>query len=422
MSEKRTGDDDGRPGPWTGRDLGRWKVGTLLGAGGMGEVYRAHDANLDQAVVLKVPHARYLADPRVGDEFRQRFAREVKSLTQARHPHVVTVLDYGEHEDIPYAVLEYLAGGSLRDRIDAAQGGKESPEEVLEWLDPAAKTLDYIHAQGVVHRDIKPGNVLFDHAGHVKLADFGIAKALRAMDTGITATDVTPGSPEFMAPEAGRTTDLKPAYDQYSLAAMVYNALTGHLPIDGDSRMVIMAKKMTEDPAPLREVAPHIPPAAAAAVMRALSRAPEQRFAGCQEFAHAFRAGLTQALTTAGLPADTTRRVRRPVPAGEGASPGAKRPRSKSGGRRRILRLPLFLVLAALGGAGWWFGLGPGRGSPTAPDVPPEGVGEAPPPKDAALPLCGSSCPSQSPQRTPLFRLVACPRWWTRWAHPRARA
>ena len=268
-------------GEWVGRLLdGRYRVEEVLGRGGMGAIYLASDERMDRKVVVKVPHAKFLEEA----GFRQRFEKEIRSLTRLEHPHVVKVLDAGDADGVPYAVLQHLAGGSLKERI-AAKGGTLSPDEVSEWLPAVAQALDFIHGEGVVHRDVKPGSILFDAKGNVFLADFGISKALGAVDTGLTRTGATPGSPDYMAPEVLTGTGLGAAYDQYALGVVVYQALAGRLPHVADTPLRLLHAKASEAPSPL---APNVPAPAASSVMRALSRDPTGRFSSCAAFATAF--------------------------------------------------------------------------------------------------------------------------------------
>src|SRR5437660_2380650 len=162
---------------WIGLTLahGRFQVAAKLGEGGMGYVFKARDLHLDCEVVIKVPRRAMLEDA----EFSGRFAREIRSLVRLVHPHIVKVLDVGEHESMPFAVMQFLSGGSLRER--QCPGGDDrpqpiSPAELTSWLPPIAAALDFIHAQGYIHRDVKPDNILFDAHGHVYLSDFGVAK------------------------------------------------------------------------------------------------------------------------------------------------------------------------------------------------------------------------------------------------------
>lgn len=279
---------------WVGRTLkGRYLVERVLGGGGMGTVYLARDRDMDREVVVKVPHSRFLDD----ELFRARFAKEVRSLTRLSQAHIVRVLDAGDEpeagraEPTPFAVLEYLDGGSLADRLG---DGTQPPSEVLTWLPDVAKALDFIHGQGVVHRDVKPGNILFDRADNAVLADFGIAKALGSLDTGLTRTGTTPGSPPYMGPEIGLGLPLGPAYDQYALAVLVYKALSGALPHDGTSGEVLIARKAFVEPTDLASTAPSVPAAVRDVVMRALARKPEERFPSCVEFSRAFGEALAR--------------------------------------------------------------------------------------------------------------------------------
>lgn len=283
---------------WSGRLLdGRYRVERVLGSGGMGTVYLAQDEKMQRPVVVKVPHPKMLAD----EGFRARFDREIRSLTRLSHRSVVKVLDAGSieapgaAEPVPYAVLEFLAGGSLTDRM-ASKGGQQSVEEVLSWLPSIAEALDFIHKQGVVHRDVKPSNVLFDQEGHVYLADFGIAKALGSPDTGLTQTGATPGSPNYMAPDVMLSkAPLGPAYDQYSLAVVVYEALAGVLPHVDESPLRLIHLKASVAPRSLHEVAPQVPAPVAAVVTLALSIDASARFATCSGFAYALRTGIAEA-------------------------------------------------------------------------------------------------------------------------------
>ena len=188
---------------------GRYRVARLLGSGGMGSVHLATDEKMDRRVVVKIPHALFLDEP----GFRERFVKEIRALTQLEHPHVVKALDAGTVDGVPFAILQFLGGGSLADRI-AGRGGRLTLAEVCKWLPAVAGALDFIHRQGIVHRDVKPGNVLFDREGHVFLADFGIAKALRGSETGLTQTGMMPGSPDYMAPEASSGPPLGAAYEK----------------------------------------------------------------------------------------------------------------------------------------------------------------------------------------------------------------
>jgi formylglycine-generating enzyme required for sulfatase activity len=266
---------------------GRYRVGGRLGAGGMATVYLADDERLPRKVVVKVPHPALLLQ----EGFRKRFEHEVSSLTTLEHPNVVKIHDTGEVDGMPYAVMQHLPGGSLVDRVRAA-GGRLRPGAVLDWLPATAGALDFIHRRGMIHRDVKPENILFDEEGHPFIADFGIAKAVTGLETKITRTGLIAGSPAYMAPEVARGKEAGPPFDQYALALVVYEALSGRLPHEGTTPLSVITKRAYEPPADLAAYVPDAPAGVVDAVMKALAREPEERFPSCAAFATAYATGL----------------------------------------------------------------------------------------------------------------------------------
>jgi predicted Zn finger-like uncharacterized protein len=304
------------PHTWVERRLagGRYAVTAKLGEGGMGCVFKAHDANLDCDVVVKVPRPSMLDDP----EFAGRFAREVRSLVRLVHPHIVRITDVGEEDGVPFAVMQYLPGGSLHDR----QRGPcdrlvpQQPATLADWLEPVAEALDYIHAQGYVHRDVKPANILFDAQGNAYVGDFGVAKAVAAGATErhsapLTETGMVLGTRPYMAPEMLLGEAYDGRIDQYALAVTVFEVLSGRMPFDGPTPAAILLKQTSEEAPPLHRLAPSVAREVSAAVAKALARDPRQRFPGCLEFARA----VLRPLPAAG-PHDG--------PAGRTARPGAQ--------------------------------------------------------------------------------------------------
>jgi serine/threonine protein kinase len=265
----------------------RYEVVRVLGSGGFGVAVLANDQRLRRQVVIKVLRG----DRIVNDEARRRFEREIDTLAQLQHAHIVKVLDGGVFQEAPYVVLEYLAGGSLQDRLQE-RGGRQRAEEVLGWLLDMAQALDFIHRKGRLHRDVKPENILFDAEGAAFLADFGIAKAEE--ETVLTREGTVPGTPPYMGPECLAPKKIDRAYDQYALGVVAYLALAGRLPYEYDREHVIahFYRKQKDPPQSLHDVAPEVPERAAAAVQRALSAEPDQRFASCVEFARALERGL----------------------------------------------------------------------------------------------------------------------------------
>lgn len=329
--------------------LDTYRVESKLAEGGMGSIYLARDTSLDQPVVVKVPHARFLAEP----GFRVRLAREITELVRLEHPHVVRILARGEVDDIPFFVLQFLGGGSLEDKLVASR--VQTPEDTLDWLPEMARTLDFVHKRGILHRDVKPGNILFDEEGHVFLSDFGVAKAVGAESDALTGTGVGIGSPKYMAPEQALGREVGPPTDQYGLASTLYEALAGDVPFHG-TPVEILVRKSREDAPSIRDHVADLPEAAAEALMRAMARDPAERFPSCEAFAQAFATGVRPA-------ADTTQAVQIPQPTPtETELPVAARRQ----GRRRLL---LNLLAIGLGIAALATLLSPGDDGP-APTPP----------------------------------------------------
>ncbi len=267
--------------------LGHYKVGAKLGRGGMGTVYLAVDTDLGKNVVIKVPHYRLLAEK----GFVARFEREVKQLLKLEHPSVVRVLARGEQQGIPFYVLQYMKEGSLRDRMKRAPDGKMGAEDILAWFESTARALDFLHSRHLIHRDVKPGNILFDEHEHAYLSDFGIAKVHDESDQHLTTTSTGVGSPRYMAPEqTGEKFDGNA--DQYALATTVFEALTGRVPFEDGTAMEIMLKKMQEQPPSVADLVDGVPEPAAVAISKALAPKSDDRFPTCRAFFLAFKRGL----------------------------------------------------------------------------------------------------------------------------------
>ncbi len=320
----------------------RYRVGAKLGQGGMAAVYLARDQRLDRPVVIKVPHATLLLDP----GFRRRFAGEIANLTRLEHPNILQIHDVGEHEGVPFAVIQYLKGGDLGDRTRNF-GGRLSPQQVLEWLPGIAETLDYVHSRGFLHRDVSPGNIIFDDQHNAFLSDFGIATALAVNDADQTQHEYSNltkpggfvGAASYAPPESIERR-LHAGYDQYSLGVVVYEALSGQLPFPRASSEAMLVAKNTQQPTPLSEHAANLPAGIVEAVMRAISKDPAARFASSSAFAQAF-AAAEKAQPTSGAKTEVVT-VSRPRPA-----------RRAAGSARRWLAALLFAAFAAAGYLVW---------------------------------------------------------------------
>ena len=268
----------------TGKTLNkRYEILRPLGKGGMGKVYLAKDIRFGKQVVVKVPTME------VGDkEFKARFMREIASLANLEHPHIVSTLDWGEIEGIPFLVLRYLGGGSLRDRITDSQGlKKQMPLEGLnQWLPQIASALDFIHSKKWVHRDLKPDNILFDEVGNPYLADFGIAKALEGASMGVKTTlGTSVGTPEYMAPEMHLCKGIGAKADQFGLAVLVYESLAGILPFKGLILTDLFLDVMRGKPKLIHELVSEISLEKSNALMKGLAKDQDKRHDNCGLFA-----------------------------------------------------------------------------------------------------------------------------------------
>lgn len=276
---------------WVGQQVseGRYRVVGKLGEGGMGLVFRAFDQRLQSDVVIKCPHPALLRDA----EFVTRFRRETRSLVKLVHPHIVRILDAGEHDGVPFSVLQYLAGGSLEDRmlVQDDQFRRPNPLSLLaEWLPNVSEALDFVHREGHVHRDVKPANILFDADNHAFLGDFGIIKSQG--NSKLTNTGLVLGTPEYMAPEVIMGKSYDGRSDQYALAVTVYQCLCGEVPFSGPTPAAILVNQSTQTALPLSQRDATIPNELSQAVSKALAKDPERRFATCREFANAVLAIL----------------------------------------------------------------------------------------------------------------------------------
>jgi serine/threonine-protein kinase len=270
--------------------LPAYDIGEELGQGGMGVVVSGQHRQLGRRVAIKQLPVAFAADPAV----RSRFISEARVLASLDHPHVVPVYDFVEREGVCLLVMEFLPGGTLRSQV-AAAGGFTGPHAVAVSL-ACLSGLSAAHRRGVLHRDVKPENMLFSASEVLKVADFGIAKVLGGPGTVITRRGDVIGTPAYIAPEQARGGDLSPATDVYAVATMLYELLAGVLPFaDVADDMALLFKHAYEQPVPLRDVAPGVPGPVAAAVMRGLATESADRFATADSFGTALAEAGTQA-------------------------------------------------------------------------------------------------------------------------------
>ncbi len=262
-----------------------------IGHGGMGEIFRATDTTLGRAVAVKVLDERHAQDASV----RERFTREALAVARlSGNPNIVTIYDVGVHRERPFIVMEYLAGGSLEQKIRAE--GIQSPREALEWLEQAANALDAAHREGIVHRDVKPANLLLDRDGRVHVADFGIASA--AGLGSLTQTGTVLGTASYLSPEQALGERTTAASDLYSLGIVAFELLTGRRPFEGDSVAAEAAAHVTGTLPSVRDVNPTLPSELDPVFAHALAKDPARRYGSAAEFVAALRYSLEEAAGT----------------------------------------------------------------------------------------------------------------------------
>ena len=323
---------------------GRYRVESMLGQGGMAAVYLAHDSELDRPVAIKVL-AEHLADD---EAFRERFLREARMAAKLSHPNIVHVYDQGEEGGQPFIVMEYVDGPTLGEELKRI--GPFPPARVVDLALQICGGLEHAHASGLVHRDIKPGNLLLREDGTVKIADFGIARAAQA--TKLTQIGSVLGTAAYLAPEQAAGEPVTASADIYSLGCVLFELLTGRTPHVFETLPELVVKQREEPITPISELRPDVPPEVEAAVMHCLARGPEYRPASAAELAKELAAGSPEPPTEP-LPAPSGVRATEvaTVPLARAEEPPTV-PRTRA--HRRQLTLPpratwlLFAIVAAL--------------------------------------------------------------------------
>ena len=297
----------------TQRRLGdRYELGDTLGRGGMAEVFEGQDLRLNRKVAVKVLRPDLARDP----SFQTRFRREAQSAASLNDPNIVAVYDtgedvldgQGEHVMVPYIVMEYVDGHTLRELMSS--GRRLLPERALEIMDGVLSALDYSHAHGIIHRDIKPGNVMLTRTGDVKVMDFGIARAVADSQATMTQANAVMGTAQYLSPEQARGEVVDARSDLYSAGCLLYELLTGRPPFQGENAVSVAYQHVSEMPVSPSQVDPAVPPGLDALVLKSLAKNPQDRY----QTANEFKADVDRALQ--GLPVTgTIPSIRATVPA-----------------------------------------------------------------------------------------------------------
>jgi eukaryotic-like serine/threonine-protein kinase len=258
----------------------RYRIDRKIGSGGMADVWLAEDTELDRSVAIKILHDRFAQDK----EFVQRFQREAQSAAGLQHPNVVGIFDRGVFSDTYFIAMEYVDGPSLKDLVKGGMGTQDAINFTRQILNAAR----FAHRKGIIHRDLKPQNVLIDDEGRARVADFGIARGGENSD--ITATGSVMGTAQYLSPEQAQGKPTTPRSDIYSIGVILYEALTGRVPFEGDSAVAVALKQVSETPRRPSAINPNVPPALDAVVMRALAKDPDARFKDADAFLKALDA------------------------------------------------------------------------------------------------------------------------------------
>src|SRR5689334_13498287 len=283
----------------------------------MADVWLAEDTHLQRQVALKVLHSRYLQDP----DFIARFQREAESAAGLQHPNIVAVFDRGQDDGINYIAMRYVEGPTLKQLIERGL----TPEQAVALVRQVLEGARFAHRNGIVHRDLKPQNVIVDEEGKAVVTDFGIA---RAGVSEITQTGSVMGTPQYLSPEQAQGFEVTGVSDLYSIGVILYEALTGRVPFEGESAVAVAMKQVAETPQRPSSINPQVSPALDAVVMRALEKEPGNRF----QTADAFIAALDAAIKDPGVSRNTAAMAPLPpvvaAPVEEGVPPEEDRKRN----------------------------------------------------------------------------------------------
>ncbi|MGH3079668.1 MAG: protein kinase domain-containing protein [Gaiellaceae bacterium] len=320
---------------------GRYELVELIGRGGMSSVWKADDRLLDRTVAIKVLHEQFTHD----EEYVERFRREARSVAQLSHPNIVTVIDRGEEDGRQYIVFEYLEGENLKQVIE--RRGPLPVRDALLLTLQMARALSFAHDRGLIHRDVKPQNVLMNEEGQAKMTDFGIARSVDV--EGVTITGTVLGTSEYIAPEQARGQRVDALTDVYSLGVVLYELLTGGVPFHGENFVAIALRHVNEPPPSVLERRPDCPPRVGMAIERAMAKRPEDRFGSMEELVAELEACLAELDSTS---EEATMISRRPAAAPRHRRTPRARRRRRGGILWPIAAVAVILGIAALAALG----------------------------------------------------------------------
>jgi hypothetical protein len=267
------------------KNLGKYKILKELGSGAMGKVYQALDTVMNRVVALKVIKWSEEDSREEREHQRARLLKDARNAGALLHPNIITIYGFEQEEETPFIVMEFVNGPTLSAVL--GRGGSLAPERAVRYVRQASEALDYAHRRQLVHRDIKPDNLMIGEEDTLKIADFGISKLVSEVTTGHTVTraGVVLGTPHYMSPEQIQGLPVDGRSDQFSLAIVAYQMLTGHKPFEGEEITAVLYKIAFEDPQPPELLNPALGPAVGKVLKKALAKRPERRYSNCVEFA-----------------------------------------------------------------------------------------------------------------------------------------
>ncbi len=262
--------------------LGRYKIIKEIGRGAMGVVYQGYDPKIDRIVALKTIRKDRLAESRNVEDLVMRFQKELRATGKLVHPNIIVIYDTGEDEERAYIAMEYIEGDTLEDLIQ--KGIRFPMEKIIDIIDQICEGLEYTHRQGIVHRDLKPSNIMLVQGEKVKIADFGISKAVGAASSPLTQAGILLGTPSYMSPEQIDGTEINGRSDLFSLGIILYQLLTGEKPFVGDSIPTLLYNIVNKDPTPPSQIDSSIPPLFDDVITKALAKNPDKRYRRAKDF------------------------------------------------------------------------------------------------------------------------------------------